>query len=162
MQSNEDKDWWCKHGEALEGEFLRRAFHRALIERNPDKDQDKFTHDMLVRLPCDLKTITTPWRKSQEFWGIDPRNAVSINRKDLRRYARLYPEIVIVFDVRFPEHHTTRYAGLWMMQRLLSEGNLHLHTYQARVGRSDGNAKQSYVFDVTLLPELQEVGDGVG
>ena len=140
MVSNQDKDWWCKHGEGLEYEFLERSFDRVKVERNPDKDGNPFTYDMVMRGPCDLKTITTPWRKSQEFWGIDPRNAVSINRKDLRRYARLYP-------------------GLWMMQRLLREGKLHLHEYLARMGRSDGNAKESYVFDVTLLPELREVGD---
>lgn len=160
MVSNQDKDWWCKHGEGLEYEFLERSFDRVKVERNPDKDSNPFTYDMVMRGPCDLKTITTPWRKSQEFWGIDPRNAVSINRKDLRRYARLYPEITIVFDVQYPEHRTVRYAGLWMMQRLLREGKLHLHEYLARMGRSDGNAKESYVFDVTLLPELREVGDG--
>jgi len=160
MVSNQDKAWWCKHGEELERVFLDRRFDRVKIKRNPDKDGDPFTYDMVMQGPCDLKTITTPWRKSMEFWGIDPRNAVSINRKDLRRYAKLYPEIMIVFDVRYPEHRTVRYAGLWMMQRLLREGKLHLHEYLARMGSSDGNAKESYVFDVTLLPELHEVGDG--
>lgn len=156
MTSNQDKQWWCDLGVELEHEFIKREFSQAGVKMNPSKSGDPYTHDFIIGLPCDLKTVRTPWKKSHEFWGIDPRNAVSINRKDLIRYARLYPNIVIIFDVQFDDHKTVRWATLWMMHRLKQEGKLHQHFYQARIDSKDGNAKSSYVFDVTLLPELKE------
>lgn len=156
MTSNQDKQWWCDLGVKLEHEFIKREFSQAGVKMNPSKSGDPYTHDFIIGLPCDLKTVRTPWKKSHEFWGIDPRNAVSINRKDLIRYARLYPNIVIIFDVQFDDHKTVRWATLWMMHRLKQEGKLHQHFYQARINSNDGNAKSSYVFDITLLPELKE------
>ena len=95
----DDKQKWCEHGRELEDEFvLRQRFVDVLIGINPDKDSNPFTYDMRIDLPCDLKSTKTPWRKAQEMFGIDPMYAVSINQKDLRRYARLYPNIVIVFE----------------------------------------------------------------
>lgn len=155
MISNENKQWWCDVGAEMEHEFVKRKFSQVGVKINPNKKDDPYTHDLVIGLPCDLKTVRTPWKKSKEFWGIDPRNAVSINRKDLLRYARLYPNIIIIFDVNFENHNTVRWANLWMMRRLKLEGKLHQHFYQARVGLNDGNAKSSYVFDVTELPELE-------
>lgn len=152
----EDKQWWCKHGETLELEFVKRRFDQARVSMNPAKQNDPYTFDMIISLPCDLKTCTTPWRMSQEMFGIDPKNAVSINKKDLVRYSRLYPNIVIIFDVQYEDHKTARYATMRDMMMLKRMGKLHEHFYQNRAFRQDGNAKSSFVFDVTYLRELKE------
>jgi len=153
---NDDKQKWCEHGRELEDEFvLRQRFVDVLIGINPDKDSNPFTYDMRIDLPCDLKSTKTPWRKAQEMFGIDPRYAVSINQKDLRRYARLYPNIVIVFDVDYPNYRATHWATLDMFRIMLEGGDMALHQYGARIDDTQGNAKASYVFDVSKLPRLR-------
>ena len=153
---NDDKQKWCEHGRELEDEFvLRQRFIDVLIGINPDKDSNPFTYDMRIDLPCDLKSTKTPWRKAQEMFGIDPRYAVSINQKDLRRYARLYPNIVIVFDVDYPNYRATHWATLDMFRIMLEGGDMALHQYGARIDDTQGNAKASYVFDVSKLPRLR-------
>ena len=153
---NDDKQKWCEHGRELEDEFvLRQRFVDVLIGINPDKNSNPFTYDMRIDLPCDLKSTKTPWRKAQEMFGIDPRYAVSINQKDLRRYARLYPNIVIVFDVDYPDYKATHWATLDMFRIMLEGGDMALHQYGARVDDTQGNAKASYVFDVSKLPRLR-------
>ena len=153
---NDDKQKWCEHGKELEDEFvLRQRFVDVLIGINPDKDSNPFTYDMRIDLPCDLKSTKTPWRKAQEMFGIDPRYAVSINQKDLRRYARLYPNIVIVFDVDYPNYRATHWATLDMFKIMLEGGDMALHQYGARIDDTQGNAKASYVFDVSKLPRLR-------
>ena len=153
---NDDKQKWCEHGRELEDEFvLRQRFVDVLIGINPDKDSNPFTYDMRIDLPCDLKSTKTPWRKAQEMFGIDPRYAVSINQKDLRRYARLYPNIVILFDVDYPEYKAVHWATLDMFRIMLEDGDMALHQYGARIDDTQGNAKASYVFDVSKLPRLR-------
>jgi hypothetical protein len=152
----DDKQKWCEHGRELEDEFvLRQRFIDVLIGMNPAKDDDPFTYDMRIDLPCDLKSTKTPWRKAQEMFGIDPRYAVSINQKDLRRYARLYPNIVILFDVDYPEYKAVHWATLDMFRIMLEGGDMALHQYGARIDDTQGNAKASYVFDVSKLPRLR-------
>lgn len=152
----DDKLAWCEHGRMLEDEFvLRQRFDDVLIGINPDKDNNPFTYDMRIDMPCDLKSAKTPWRKSWEMFRIDPRYAVSINQKDLRRYARLYPNIVILFDVDYPEYKAVHWATLDMMRMMREGGDMALHQYGARIDDTQGNAKASYVFDVTLLPRLR-------
>lgn len=152
----DDKQRWCEHGRELEDEFvLRQRFVDVLIGINQDKDSNPFTYDMRIDLPCDLKSTKTPWRKAQEMFGIDPMYAVSINQKDLRRYARLYPNIVIVFDVDYPDYKATHWATLDMFRIMLEGGDMALHQYGARIDDTQGNAKASYVFDVSKLPRLR-------
>ena len=50
MVSNQDKAWWCKHGEELERVFLDRKFDRVKIKRNPDKDGEILLLGNLVLL----------------------------------------------------------------------------------------------------------------
>jgi hypothetical protein len=133
----DDKQKWCEHGRELEDEFvLRQRFVDVLIGINPDKDSNPFTYDMRIDLPCDLKSTKTPWRKAQEMFGIDPMYAVSINQKDLRRYARLYPNIVIVFDVDYPDYKATHWATLDMFRIMLEGGDMALHQYGARIANA--------------------------
>lgn len=154
----DDKAAWVEHGRKLEDDFVDgREFDDVLIGINPAKDDNPFTYDMRIEMPCDLKSAKTPWRKSQEMFGIDPRYAVSINQKDLRRYFRLYPNIVVLFDVDYPEYRAVHWATLDLMRLMLDGGDMVLHEYGARMDDRQGNAKASYVFDVTRLPRLTEI-----
>ena len=51
----------------------------------------------------DLKVKEKPFRTAMERFGIPPRYAISINLKDLQRYAEMYPNIVFVVVVLFDE-----------------------------------------------------------
>lgn len=156
----DDKMAWVEYGRNLEDDFVdEQMFDDVLIGINPAKDDNPFTYDMRIEMPCDLKSAKTPWRKSQEMFGIDPRHAVSINQKDLRRYARLYPNIVILFDVQYEDYQAVHWATLDMMRMMLKDGCMSLHTYGARIDDRQGNAKASYVFDVTRLPRLAKLKD---
>ena len=93
---------------------------------------------------------------SERLFGIPSEYAISINVKDLKRYRQLYPNILIILDVRW--------AGKFMLtipraQALLNQGKAHRHQYKGRVDDERGNAKDSLVFD---LRDLDEVicGDG--
>ena len=110
---NEDKLRWCALGEEQEIKFINaHSFKDTVLSMNPEKDLDKYTFDMRINMPCDLKTIRTPWIYAQDKFGIDPKHAVSINQKDLRRYAQLYPNIVIVFDVRFAGYEAIHFGTI--------------------------------------------------
>lgn len=153
---NEDKLSWCALGEEQEIEFINaHTFKDTVLSMNPEKDLDKYTFDMRINMPCDLKTIRTPWIYAQDKFGIDPKHAVSINQKDLRRYAQLYPNIVIVFDVSFEGYQAIHFGTISHFRKMLEDGHMHKHEYQHRKNDTQGNAKISYVFDITKLPILR-------
>lgn len=152
---NEDKLGWCKLGEQQEIEFINsHKFKDTVLCINPAKKLDKYTFDMRINMPCDLKTIRTPWIYAENKFCIDPKHAVSINQKDLRRYANLYPNIIIVFDVGFAEYKAVHFATIGHFKKMLEDGDLHKHEYIHRKNDTQGNAKISYVFDITKLPIL--------
>jgi len=104
-------------------------------------------------VPMDLKSIREPWRKSQQLFGIPSDYAISINLKDLRRYAELYPNIIIILDVEW--------SGIYMMtvaraKTLITNGKAVKHEYKNRKDDTKGNAKVSYVFDLRDLDKLRE------
>ena len=101
--------------------------------------------------------------------GIDPQYAVTFNKKDAARYRLKYPNIVVIFDVRWdqlewtdkhgtvykvePMHAT--YAGfLDDIKNAVMKGGNQVVTYQRRVNDTSGNAKESFVFDVRQLHRL--------
>jgi len=139
---NEDKQSWCDLGLQLEYEFLERGFPVSL---NKQKDHDKFTHDFMIHLPCDLKSIRTKWQKSQELFGIQSDYAISINQKDLQRYNHLYPNLIIILDVAW--------SGVYLAPvshaiRLIKNGSAKRHEYKNRKNDQRGNAKISWIFDI--------------
>lgn len=153
---NEDKLSWCALGEEQEVEFINaHIFKDTVLSMNPEKALDKYTFDMRINMPCDLKTIRTPWIYAQDKFSIDPNHAVSINQKDLRRYAQLYPNIVIVFDVSFTAYQAIHFGTISHFRKMLKDGDMHKHEYQHRKNDMRGNAKISYVFDITKLPILR-------
>ena len=153
----EDKLAWCEAGAAAEGDFVAQANIVGWgIGLNPAKQTDKFTHDLMGMVPMDLKSIRTQWRESERLFGIPSEYAISINLKDLKRYKQLYPNILVILDVRW--------SGKYMLtipraQALLNQGKAHRHQYKGRVDDERGNAKDSLVFDLRDLDEVVCSGD---
>lgn len=166
--SNEDKAAWAEYGQAAESEFCIWA---ALVgidaKLNPAKATDPYTFDLLLDgKPADLKTVRTPFYSSRIIYGIEPQYAVTFNLKDAERYRAMYPDIRVVFDVRFTEWHVHSNYAIEPM-RLVAAGTLdeiaaavwqcgsQKHEYAARTDDRNGNAKASWVFDVRLIPLLR-------
>lgn len=169
-ESTEDKQHWCDAAEADERAFaVNRLFQLGLSGSvNVEKRSNPYTHDLFVQWPSDLKNIRTPLFKAQELYGIDPQYAVTFNVKDGERYRSLYPNIVVIFDVKWEElsreiggtlyqvepMHVT-YAGLLDdISNAVKAGGSKRIEYQKRVDDTLGNAKASWVFDVRLLQRL--------
>jgi len=152
----QDKEFWCETGEFDEDNFLERNdFHLVNILPNEAKSNDKFTYDMRISFPSDLKTVRTAWRFSQEMFGINPKYAVSLNRKDVERYNELYPNIIIVMDIKLPDYERVHWTDLTRVNRLIKHELAKEHIYKERIDDTQGNAKSSYVFDCRWLPILR-------
>ena len=154
MIDTEDKKSWCEAGSLAEKDFVAtNKLEGWGISMNPTKHKDPYTHDFMGIVPMDLKSIREPWRKSQELFGIPSKYAVSINKKDIVRYANLYPNIIVLLDVEW--------AGVYMLtmsraKSLISNGKAKKHDYKNRRHDKQGNAKTSYIFDIRELDELKE------
>ncbi len=155
-KNNENKKEWCTYGEQLELDFIKNnKFKHTALCINPEKDTDKFTFDMRINFPCDLKSITTPWKLSKELFGIPSDYAVSINQKDLRRYMKLYPNICIIFDVKYPNYKCIHFGFISDFITMMGDETLHRHEYKNRKTDTQGNAKVSYIFDIRRLATLK-------
>lgn len=168
--STEDKHAWCAIGEAEEREFIGRRLPALNLHGtiNPAKSADKYAHDLLIQFPADLKAQRTPLFLARELFGIDPQYAVTFNDKDGARYSRLYPNLLIVFDVQWTTTskeiggklrtvkpiHTTRCGFLADVRRAIVRDGCKSVKYRRRVNDAAGNAKRSWVFDVRRLVEL--------
>lgn len=160
----EDKNWWCHHGENLEVSFVeicREQLHLDM-QINPEKAKDRYAPDLIVHdgekyIIADLKTQNTPFFTASRY-GMDPRYAVTFNRKDYTRYKTRYPDIVIFFwldwvQTRWKDQEVAPLAGIFQcpFRFLLDEiekGNAKEHFYLARKYDTAGNAKSSFLFDV--------------
>lgn len=153
--NNEDKTSWCNIGQQAEGDFVANAQIEGWgISWNPQKYQDKYSHDLMGIIPIDLKTIRTPWRLSESMFGIPSDRAVSVNVKDFLRYNSLYPNIIILLDVTFL--NSVYMLTLPRAKALIECGKAKRHEYKNRVNDTLGNAKASFIFDVNDLDKLQE------
>jgi hypothetical protein len=161
----EDKGWWLRHGEKLEVQFVELCKVKLGLDAhiNPDKKNDPMVPDLIVGgVLADLKTQNTPFFTASRY-GVDPRFAVTFNRKDYERYKKLYPSIVLYFWLNWTqtEWKGTRvdyYGGIFRLSfpelALVIERGAPEHTYQRREGDTAGNAKSSFVLDVHIFEPL--------
>lgn len=156
MRDPEDKQWWCVEGVRRENTFLRQAHIAGWdIEVAPEKASDPYHHDFQVTMPCDLKSISTPFNTSEQKFGIPTEYAITINEKDFVRYAAKYPNILILLDVQFPGVERRLFSiTLDRARKLIKSKKAFRHEYLHRVDDQQGNAKASYVFDVRDLDQL--------
>lgn len=167
----ENKLEWCeRYGEEIENEFAtKRLFDLGVSSYlNLEKRTNKFAHDLFSVFPTDLKTVRTPLFMAQELYGIDPQYAVTFNLKDANRYKELYPNIIVVFDVKWETTqkefngnvysvepmHVTVAGFLSNIKIAIKKSGGHKIDYKKRVEDTKGNAKTSYVFDLRYLHNL--------
>ena len=169
----EDKQAYCREAEIQERAFVADRLPQLGLDGiiNPEKEFNIYVPDLIVGgLLSDLKSQFKPFFKVGMLYGIDPQWSVSFNLKDGRRYADKYPGIVVFFDVHWktttmtikgrdyrvkPIHHT--YAGyLSDVMKAIDECGNKKHTYQRRINDADGNALDSWLFDVRKLERLDK------
>jgi len=166
----EDRGWWHIHGESKERDFcnLCQKLIGLDVGINPDKEKNRTAPDIIVDGSiADLKTQNTPFFTADRY-GIDPRFAVTFNRKDYERYKRLYPAIDIYFWVDWQQTEIsirgTRISveylfGIYThsfaeIQEMIEKSRAPEHHYQRRRFDIAGNAKSSFILDVREFKEL--------
>jgi hypothetical protein len=180
IHNTEDKNWWLKHGEVGEKDFVNVICPKIGLDGciNPNKNVDPTVPDLIVNGKlADLKSQNTPFftagKYCKKVGGADvpfnPTYTVTFNKKDYERYSTLYPEIDIYFWVEWKEReYTSRngkvinvspLAGVWFssferLSELIKVYEYPLHSYLRRKGDIAGNAKESYLLDLKDLEEI--------
>lgn len=165
LHDTEDRGWWHLHGQELEKRFvgLCKTKLNLDIRINPEKSHDVYAPDLLVNgAIADLKTQNTPFFTASQY-GIEPRYAVTFNRKDYERYKTLYPEIVIYFWLDWMQTSSKwgsveYFGGVFCLPfkelaELIARGAPE-HFYIRRQYPGDQNAKSSFVLDVRNFQSL--------
>lgn len=164
MISTEDKKEWCKSGAEFEIKFCETMQSLGFdIKINPEKNTNKYAPDLLFSgRVSDLKHIDTPFFLSKKYSGIDSEFAVTFNEKDLLRYKRKYPEIIILFYVSFKkssmlgnccdEHVACYWEDLEEIEKMCD--NSKVVEYKNRINDTNGNAKKSFILDVRNMRRL--------
>jgi len=166
----EDREWWWKRGETLESAFVEfgQDWLDLDIQINPGKAMTPTLPDLLVDGKiADLKTQETPFFTAQSC-GLDPRQTVSLNLKDVRYYHESYPRIVLYFWVNWRQRQwrdrTVDYLGgvyrapLTTILTLIADG-VPSHRYDRRQTADEQNATASYLFDIRSFEQLFHTTD---
>lgn len=168
--STENKGHWVdKYGLETETRFLKTLWkHGVDAIINPTKRENEMAHDLtLVNWPGDLKTVETPLFKAEKLYGFDPQYTATLNVRDVEEYDVYSPYIMMFFHLLW-ERETEkildgiRYAvrpaqGVWMVWLPMFKlwiDEYPIIKYQRRENDQNGNATESYVFDVRLFPKL--------
>jgi hypothetical protein len=176
MHSTEDKSWWVQnYGVPLEEYFISNVAPKISyvnIKINPEKTVNPYAADLLItstgRL-ADLKCQQTPFFKALELYKMDPQYTVTFNQKDYIRYLEHYPNITIIFWVRWDKTSYTSNKndnakiytvkpmnGVWSCELShivdwVNKKRAPLHTYIRRRDDHEGNARDSYLLDLNLM-----------
>lgn len=164
----QDKKTWCKTGETLEVEFLKKFGDKFDLRANEEKSNNPtlpdFIHNGTSRY-VDLKTQNTPFFSASKYQQ-NRQYAVTFNNIDLQRYRELYPRITVIFHViweatkiKYDDGRTFEVrpmSGIWAAT--IEHISKHCtadkyHAYQQRVSDNKGNAKGSFVLDLRCLTE---------
>jgi hypothetical protein len=163
--SPEDKRFWVEAGREKECEFVARVLPALGFngDLNPAKKADPFAADLIVHGHlADLKCQRTPFFKAREVFGIDPRYAVTFNRKDYERYCEHYPSLDIYFWIDWHQtgrriggvdYEVTPLHGVWRasfptLRHAIETGSVFSHDYLHRLFDTQGNARKSFGFDI--------------
>lgn len=164
MHNTEDKSWWVQHGLKLEREFIVKCNQLGIdAKMHPNKENNKYHADLLVQNRIsDLKCQSTPFFTAARY-GFDPQYTVTLNEKDLTRYQRLYPNILIFFWARWSamEQYNTKVNKMemicvqslnWFLKHAKTS-----HSYQRRIDDRKGNAKNSFLFDLREMKQIYPI-----
>jgi len=171
MHDTEDKDWWVIAGGKKEEQFVKEICPRICLDAqiNPAKEKDKYAPDLLVEGKlADLKCQQTPFFRAWERYRIPHQFAVTFNHKDYLRYTAKYPNLVIYYWVDWKEtkkkigntiYIVQSMSGVWRvgfptLSAMIAGKKVDLHPYERRRNDTQGNAKESYVFDCREFEKL--------
>ncbi len=169
--SNEDKGWWVEAWKDAEVVFVDSVAPYLGLEAqiNPAKALDAYAPDLIVGGSlADLKCQSTPFFRARDLFGLDPRFAVTFNRKDYERYSTRYPDIVVYWWVAWTTtekrigsrvYNVEPMRGVWRvpfpdLRVRVERGEAPLHPYRQRVGDTRGNALDSFLFDLNTFEQL--------
>ncbi len=177
----EDKMKWCREGEIYENQFVdfMTRYSHITLSINPEKKTNPLAPDLLV--PgygvCDLKSQRTPFFTANKY-GIEPRDAITLNMKDVIRYRKLYPEIGIFFWINWQNNKVPNnrfkpieykwgvyFTSIKTILSFIDDGVAKTHEYERRKEstatkmkewgmNSQKNAITSYVLDCNWLQPL--------
>ncbi len=174
--NTEDKAAWADRGLSMEREFVAKVAPKLGLDvvMNPAKRRDKYAPDLLARGKlADLKTQNTPFFTAGRY-GKDPGRTVTFNRKDLERYQKLYPHLLVFFYVRWdqleyhgkqslsvPPLHGVWRADIGHLSSLIKRGQAPEHAYGRRRGDTRGNAKSSFLLSLDALELVSLLDDAL-
>lgn len=166
----QNKGLWCSHGESKEYVFVKNYGQCLNLIINPEKQRNIYAPDLAYSSGnglADLKTQNTPFFTAIKY-QYDPQYTVTFNRNDAERYRRESPDLDIYFwvdwiAVRYYKKSTNpRYGdtditvspmcGVWKVSfrdlyKIIE--NSPLHQYQQRLNDNQGNARDSYLINLT-------------
>ena len=159
----QNKGLWCKIGATKEETFVEKFGRSLQLAINPEKETNPYAPD-LIKLEtgnlADLKTQNTPFFQARSRFGLDPQYTVVFNSKDFDRYQKLYPNIEIYFAVDWQavkfigrtSISVEPMNGVWHIEFLKLSSLIEkapFHSYKQRTNDRLGNAKGSYVLDIS-------------
>jgi len=157
MIEHNDKRAWCEVGARHEIGFIKRRFANGVrFDLNEEKKTgDIYAPDLRISAIGDLKMQRVRFRTAYRY-GIDPKTAVTLNAKDIKRYAPMSALFLVVFDIDYGDFKSVRCAPMREIKRLISKGIAKPFIYKKRLNDKKGNARMSYVFDALWFAELKE------
>lgn len=174
-QNKQDKQLWYVWGEKVEVDFVRLYGTPLGLKINPNKSTDRRVPDLMYttsKALADLKAQNTPFFQSLERYGTDPQYTVVFNVKDKLNYEKRHPTVDVYFwvcwlAVRFKDNrgwlkHVKPMYGVWKIpfqSLLIILKHAPTHDYLERRDDIEGNAKASYVLEVTDPRFVRLVGD---
>lgn len=168
----QDKQWWCRDGEKKENVFVDTFGEQLNLIINPEKKHNPYAPDLMYKGARtsklgDLKTQNTPFFQAHKY-GLPLQTTVTFNVIDYERYTARYTDFLIYFSVNwlvesivfeFDDGGTSRKTvmpmqGIWgislkNIRQLVEDQEAPIHEYQQRIEDQNGNAKNSYLFDLT-------------
>ena len=153
-----DKEDWIEYGTVCEGQFVERVSNLLAQNHiksfiNPEKlnkPNGKYAYDLCIQLPCDLKTRTTVFWSSEKHGFKDYEYVVTLDVHDINRYNKIYPHLIIIFDVRYANPKKKMHSGVYYtpMERINQAIKTKKAKYHQRGEKGMSNNKDCYLFDV--------------
>ena len=167
--STENKDVWYGIGEEYERQFIDHYCPKISLNAciNPKKEKEPWACDLLVDgVPADLKRQTEPFYTASKY-GFDPQYTVTLNQKDIDRYASAYDPRIFNIYYWFTWESSEKYnqrinkmsgVAVCSMLDVLNMAESHQaqwHYYQKRgQGDTQRNATNSLLIDIRRLGML--------
>ena len=164
--STEKKHLWYGIGEEYERQFIEDICPKISLKAmiNPKKEKEPWACDLLVNgAPADLKRQTEPFYTASKY-GFDAQYTVTLNQKDIDRYAAAYdPRVFNIyfwvtwehsekFNQKINRMQAVAVASMLTVLNIAESSDAKWHYYQRRgEGDPNRNATNSLLIDIRRL-----------